>query len=84
MSWCESALCVVTTTLTIAHLLALVLGEMGLELEVGLELAGAELALVGAVDDHHLFAAQWLLCLRLARRVSVQQGLSPDSGLGVG
>lgn len=37
-----------------AHLLPFVLRQVGLELEVGLELAGAELALVGAVDDHDL------------------------------
>lgn len=31
------------------------LGQVGLELEVGFELAGAELALVGAVDHNDLF-----------------------------
>ena len=40
---------------TCTHLLPLVQGQVGLELEVGLELAGAELALVGAVNHHDLF-----------------------------
>lgn len=40
---------------TLINLLPFVLGQVGLELEVGLELAGAELALVGAVNHNNLF-----------------------------
>lgn len=36
-------------------LFSFVLGQVGFELEVGFELAGAELALVGAVDHNDLF-----------------------------
>lgn len=34
------------------------LGHVGLELEVGAELAGAELAQIGAIDEHHLLGLQ--------------------------
>lgn len=43
---------------TFVHLLILVLGHVGLELEVGTELAGAELAQVGAIDEDHLLGLQ--------------------------
>ena len=43
-----------------AHLLLLVLGAVGLELEVAGEGAAAELALVRAVDHHHLLGARRL------------------------
>lgn len=40
------------------YLLILMLGHVGLELEVGTELAGAELAQVGAIDEDHLLGLQ--------------------------
>lgn len=40
------------------YLLILVLGHVGLELEVGTELVGAELAQVGAIDEDHLLGLQ--------------------------
>jgi len=43
-----------------AHLLSLVLGHVGLELEVGGERAAAKLALVGAVYHHHLLLGHLL------------------------
>lgn len=46
-----------------SHLLPFVLRQVGLQLEVGFELAGAELALVGAVDHHHLVAVSLALLL---------------------
>lgn len=55
------------------HLLLLVLDHVGLELEVGAELAGAELAQVGAVDEDHL------LGLRLAPFILACRG----QGLGL-
>lgn len=42
----------------LTYLLVLVLGHVGLELEVGTELAGAELAQVGAIDEDHLLGLQ--------------------------
>ena len=42
----------------LTYLLILVLGHVGLELEVGTELAGAELAQVGAIDEDHLLGLQ--------------------------
>lgn len=58
---------------TCTHLLPFVLGQVGLELEVCLELAGAELALVGAVNHNNLFGLSLALlalvgvylCLRM-------------------
>lgn len=47
------------------------LGQVGLELEVGAELAGAELTLVGAVYDHDLFG----LCLALLLLAGLDLGL---------
>lgn len=62
-----------------AHLLSFVLGQVRLQLEVGFELAGAELALVGAVDHHHLFGVSLALLvldgLRLDARVLATRGL---------
>lgn len=49
----------------LTYLLILVLGHVGLELEVGTELAGAELAQVGAIDEDHLLGLQ-LVPLSLA------------------
>lgn len=40
------------------YLLVLMLGHVGLELEVGAELAGAELAQVGAIDEDYLLGLQ--------------------------
>lgn len=54
------------------HLLPFVLGQVGLELEVGLELVGTELALIGAVYHHDL------LGLSVALLVLVGQGLHLD------
>lgn len=45
---------------TLVHLLILMLGHVGLELEVSAELAGAELTQVGAIDEDHLLALQLL------------------------
>ena len=59
-----------------AHLLPLVLGHVGLQLEVGAELSGAELALVGAVDE------DYLLCLDLGLVLGFH-GLGPSLGLAV-
>lgn len=42
----------------LTYLLILMLGHVGLELEVGAELAGAELAQVGAIDEDHLLGLQ--------------------------
>ena len=42
----------------LTYLLILVLGHVGLELKVGTELAGAELAQVGAIDEDHLLGLQ--------------------------
>lgn len=59
------------------------LGHVRLELEVGLKLAGAELALVGAVYDHDLFGLSPALLvlggldLDLDLRVSVLSGVPP-------
>lgn len=68
-----------TVTPLCAHLLAFVLGQVRLELEVGLEFAGAELALVGAVYHDDLFAVSLALLaldgLRLNARVLVTRGL---------
>lgn len=70
-----------------AHLLPFVLRQVGLELEVGLELAGAELALVGAVDHDYLLGrslALWVLAgLHLYLGVPVLHGL-PSAALWIG
>ena len=49
------------------HLLLLVLNHVGLELEVGAELAGAELTQVRAVDQDHLLGL-WLVTFILTCR----------------
>ena len=65
---------------TRSHLLPFVLGQMGLELEVGLELAGAELALVGTVNHNYLFGLSLALLalvglhLHVCLRMPVLQG----------
>lgn len=68
------------------HLLPFVLGQVGLELEVGLELAGAELALVGAVYHDYLFglslALLVLVGLHLHLRMPVLHGL-PSAALRI-
>lgn len=70
-----------------AHLLPFVLRQVGLELEVGLELAGAELALVGAVDHDYLLGrslALWVLAgLHLYLGMPVLHGL-PSAALWIG
>lgn len=48
---------------TFVHLLILMLGHVGLELEVGTKLAGAELAQVGAIDEDHLLGLQLVPCI---------------------
>lgn len=45
------------------YLLILMLGHVGLELEVGTKLAGAELAQVGAIDEDHLLGLQLVPCI---------------------
>lgn len=54
------------------HLLSFVLHQVRLELKVGFKLAGAELALVGAVYHHDLFG------VGLARLALGGQSLSPN------
>lgn len=51
------------------HLLSFVLGQVGLELEVGLELAGTELALVGAVYHNYLFGLSLALLVLVGLRL---------------
>lgn len=75
-----------TYTLLCTHLLPFVLGQVGLELEVGLELAGTELALVGAVDHNYLFglslALLVLVGLHLYLRMPVLHGF-PSAALRI-
>lgn len=63
------------------------LRQVGLELEVGLELAGAELALVGAVDHDYLLGwslALWVLAgLHLYLGMAVLHGF-PSAALWIG
>lgn len=58
-----------------AHLLAFVLGQVRLQLEVGFKFAGTELALVGAVNHNYLFGVSLALLtldgLHLDRRVLI-------------
>lgn len=58
-----------------AHLLAFVLGQVRLKLEVGFKFAGTELALVGAVNHNYLFGVSLALLtldgLHLDRRVLI-------------
>lgn len=77
-----------TYTFLCTHLLPFVLGQVGLELEVGLELASAELALVGAVYHNYLFGLSLALLalvglhLHLYLRMPVLQGF-PSAGLRI-
>ena len=68
-------------------LLPFVLGQMGLKLEVGLELAGAELALVGAVYHNYLFgvslAVLVLVGLHLDLRMPVLHSF-PSAAIWIG
>lgn len=63
------------------------LGQVGLELEVGLELAGAELALVGAVYDDDLLGLSLALLvlagLHLRLRVPVLCAVPPPAALRI-
>lgn len=67
-----------THTFLCTHLLPFVLGQVGLELEVAPELAGAELTLVGAVYHNYLFGLSLALLivvgLHLHLRVPVLHG----------
>lgn len=69
----------IVTTLC-AHLLAFVLGQVRLKLEVGFKFAGTELALVGAVNHNYLFGVSLALLtldgLHLDRRVIITYWLS--------
>lgn len=71
---------------TLINLLSFVLGQVGLELEVGLELAGAELALVGAVNHNYLFGLSLALLVLVGRhlylRMSVLDGF-PSAALWI-
>lgn len=51
------------------------LRQVGLELEVGLELAGAELALVGAVYHHHLFGLSVALLAGVGLQLDVRMAV---------
>lgn len=68
----------IVTTLC-AHLLAFVLGQVRLKLEVGFKFAGTELALVGAVNHNDLFGVSlaWVTLdgLHLDRRVLITHRL---------
>lgn len=58
-----------TGTLHCAHLLPFVLGQVGLELEVRLELVGTKLALVGAVHHHELLGLSVVLSVLVGQRL---------------
>lgn len=61
------------------HLLPLVLGHVRFELEVGAELAGTELALVGAVDQDNLLGLgllAFLLAVTISQAVHISLGVT--------
>lgn len=62
------------------------LGQVRLQLEVGFEFAGAELALVGVVYHNYLFGLGLLLLggLRLDEGLLAAHGLPPPAALQVG
>lgn len=66
---------------TLVYLLILMLGHVGLELEVGAELAGAKLAQVGAVNENDLLGLQFVpfiltCCGQGLRLWGTRQGLA--------